>query len=137
MANTQDFNTAIKDMMGAFPADMSAMNDVFKTQAAFSEKLTKLALEAAKKSTEISTKWTNETIARTGDVTKTKDDPADYGKSVNDFATAQSELMTKNLAAFADVAKKVQMDTVELMMAAGKDISQEATSAVKKATAAK
>ena len=38
------------------------------------------------------------------------------------------------MAAFAEVAKKVQMDTVELMMAAGKDMSEEASAAVKKAT---
>jgi hypothetical protein len=39
------------------------------------------------------------------------------------------------MAAFAEIAKKVQMDTVELMMAAGKDLSEEATAVVKKATA--
>ena len=38
------------------------------------------------------------------------------------------------MAAFAEVAKKVQMDTVELMLAAGKDMGEEATAAVKKAT---
>ncbi len=43
--------------------------------------------------------------------------------------------MAENLAAFAEVAKKVQMETVELMMAAGKDMSEDATAAVKKATA--
>ncbi len=135
MANTQDFNSALKDMMGAFPVDMSALNDVFKNQAAFAEKMSKVALDAAKKSSEISTKWTKDTIARTGDVTKAKEDPTDYGKSVNDFASAQAELVSENLAAFAEVAKKVQMDTVELVMAAGKDLSEDASDAVKKATA--
>jgi hypothetical protein len=33
------------------------------------------------------------------------------------------------------VAKKVQMETVELMMAAGKEVSSEATAAMSKATA--
>lgn len=135
MATTQDFNTVVKDMFGAFPVDMSALNDAFKAQAAFGEKLSKVALDAAKKSTEISTKWTKDTIARTGDVTKVKEDPADYGNSVNDFASAQAELVAENLAAFAEVAKKVQMDTVELVLAAGKDVSEDATAAVKKATA--
>ena len=44
-------------------------------------------------------------------------------------------MAAENLAAFAEVAKKVQMDTVELMMAAGKDASSEASAVVKKATA--
>ena len=38
------------------------------------------------------------------------------------------------MAAFAEIAKKVQMETVELMMASGKDIQKEASAAVKKAT---
>ena len=39
------------------------------------------------------------------------------------------------MAAFAEIAKKVQMETVELMLAAGKDLQEETTAAVKKATA--
>ena len=34
-----------------------------------------------------------------------------------------------------EVAKKVQMETVELLLAAGKDMSEDASAAVKKATA--
>jgi NAD(P)H-hydrate repair Nnr-like enzyme with NAD(P)H-hydrate epimerase domain len=44
-------------------------------------------------------------------------------------------MAAENLAAFAEIAKKVQMDTVELMLAAGKNASEEASAAVKKATA--
>jgi len=44
-------------------------------------------------------------------------------------------MAAENLAAFAEVAKKVQMETVELMLAAGKDFSEDATAAVKKAQA--
>jgi len=135
MAKTQDFNTAINDMMGAFPIDTAAFQDAFKSQAAFGEKLSNVALKAANQSAEISTKWTKDTIASTGDVAKVKEDPADYSKAVSDFASAQAELVAQNLAAFAEVAKKVQMDTVELFMAAGKDISEDTTAAVKKATA--
>jgi hypothetical protein len=43
-------------------------------------------------------------------------------------------MTAENMAAFAEVAKKVQMETVELMLAAGKDFSEDATAAVKKAT---
>ncbi len=135
MAKAQDYNKVMKDMMGAFPVDMSAVQDAFKAQAAFGEKLTKVALEAVEKSAEISTKWTKDTVARAGDVAKVKEDPTDYTKAITDFASAQAELVAENLAAFAEVAKKAQMETVELVLAAGKDISKDATAAVKKATA--
>jgi hypothetical protein len=98
------------------------------------EKLSAVALQAAEKSTEISAKWTKDTIAKMADMSKAKPEPADYAKAMTDFASAQAEVAAENMAAFAEVAKKVQMDTVELLMAAGKDFSEDATAAVKKAT---
>ena len=134
MAQTQDFTAMMKDMMGAFPVDTKAMEDAFKTSATMNEKLSGVALEAVGKSTEISTKWTKDTLAKLMDMSKAKAEPADYAKAMTDFASAQAEVAAENMAAFAEVAKKVQMDTVELMMAAGKDFSEDATAAVKKAT---
>ena len=132
---TTDFTKVMQDMMASFPVDASALQNAFKTQAAMGEKLSKVALEAAEKSTEITSKWAKETLSRLGDVSKAKAEPTEYTKSVTDFASAAAELAAENLAAFAEVAKKVQMETVELMLAAGKDISEDATAAVKKATA--
>jgi len=132
---TQDYTKMMKDLMGAFPVDMTAMQDAFKTSATLSEKMSKVALEAAEKSTEISTKWTKDTLSKVADVTAVKEDPSDYGKAVTDFASAQAEMTAESMAAFAEVAKKVQMETVELLLAAGKDMSEDASAAVKKATA--
>ncbi len=134
MAKTQDFSKMMQDMMASFPVDAGAMQDAFKTSAALGEKMSKVALEAAEKSTEISNAWTKSTIAKMGDISKVKSEPADYTKAMTDFASAQGEAMAETMAAFAEVAKKVQMETVELMMAAGKDFSEDASAAVKKAT---
>ncbi|MCH9824299.1 MULTISPECIES: phasin, PhaP [Lentibacter] len=134
MAKAQDFTATLKDMMGAFPVDTAAFEGAFKNQAALGEKFSSVALEAAEKSAAISTKWTSETLAKLGDMSKVKAEPADYAKAITDFASAQAEVASENMAAFAEVAKKVQMETVELMMAAGKSASEEATTAVKKAT---
>ncbi|HMO07615.1 MAG TPA: Phasin [Paracoccaceae bacterium] len=135
MTKTNDFTKVMQDMMAAYPVDLSAMQNAFKTQAAMGEKLSKVALEAAEKSTEISAQMAKSVIAKMGDVVKAKADPADYTKSMTDFASATAEMAAEHMAAFAEVAKKVQMETVELMLAAGKDISEDATAAVKKATA--
>jgi hypothetical protein len=134
MAKTTDFTKTFQDMMAAFPVDQTAFQNAFKTQAAFGEKMTKVALEAAEKSTEISAKWAKDTIAKLTTVSKAKSEPTDYTKAATDFASAAAEMAAENLAAFAEVAKKVQMETVELLLAAGKDASAEATAAVKKAT---
>jgi len=134
MQKTQDFTKVMQDMMANFPVDASALQNAFKTQAAFAEKFSKVAIEAAEKSTEISAKWTKDTLARVGDMAKAKSEPTDYTKAATDFASAAAEMAAENMAAFAEIAKKVQMETVELMLAAGKDMSEDATAAVKKAT---
>jgi hypothetical protein len=128
MNNANDFTKTMQDMMAKFPVDASAFQNAFKTQAAFGEKLSKVALEAAEKSTEISSKWAKETIAKLSGAAKAKSEPVDYTKSITDFASAAAELASENMAAFAEVAKKVQMETV------GKDVSAEASAVVKKAT---
>ena len=134
MAKAQDINAVMKDMMGAFPVDTKAMEDAFKNQAALNEKLSGVALEAVEKSAEISNKWTKETLAKLNDMTKAKAEPADYAKAVTDFASASAEVAAENMAAFAEIAKKVQTDTVELLMAAGKEMQEESAKVVKKAT---
>eukprot|EP00581_Thalassiosira_minuscula_P038719 CAMPEP_0184448808 /NCGR_PEP_ID=MMETSP0740-20130409/4647_1 /TAXON_ID=385413 /ORGANISM="Thalassiosira miniscula, Strain CCMP1093" /LENGTH=45 /DNA_ID= /DNA_START= /DNA_END= /DNA_ORIENTATION= len=45
MAKAQDFSTVMKDIMGAFPVDTKAMEDVFKNTAALNEKLSAVALD--------------------------------------------------------------------------------------------
>ena len=135
MTKTPDFTKVVQDMMASIPVDASAFQNAFRTQAAFTEKFSKVAIEAAEKSTEISARWTKDTLAKVADISKAKAEPTDYTKAATDFASAAAEMAAENLAAFAEVAKKVQMETVELMLAAGKDMSEDATAAVKKATA--
>ena len=69
------------------------------------EKLTGVALSAAKKSTEILNVWTKQTLAKLNNLSKNPVDPADYSKSLTDFASAQAEVAADNLAAYAEIAK--------------------------------
>jgi hypothetical protein len=134
MNTATDYTKVMQDMMASFPIDASSMQNAFKTQAAMAEKFSKVALEAAEKSTEITSKWAKDTLVKLSDVSKAKTDPADYTKAATDFASAAAEMAAEHMASFAEVAKKVQMETVELMLSAGKDFSEDASAAVKKAT---
>ncbi|MBC7131718.1 MAG: phasin, PhaP [Roseovarius sp.] len=133
MAKTQDFTAVFKDFLGAFPVDTKAMENTFKNQAALSEKLSGVALSAAEQSAEISNKWTRETLAKLSEMSKARPEPADYAKAMTDFASANAEVAAEHLAAYAEVAKKVQAETVELLLAAGKSLQEDAATAVKKA----
>ena len=128
MTNSPDFTAVFKDMMGSFPVDTKVMDDAFKSQSSLT------ALDAANKSTALSAKWTTETLGKFQSVSTAKSEPADYAKSMSDFATASAEAASGHMAAFAEIAKKVQTQTMELVMAAGKDASEEMTTAAKKAT---
>lgn len=134
MAKTNDYAKSMQDMLSSFNVDTSSFQDAFKTQAQLGEKMTKVALDAAEKSTEISARWAKDTIAKFAKLSETKEEPADYAKAMSEFATAAAEMAAEHLSAFAEVAKKVQMDTVELMLSAGKEMSQDAQAAMKKAT---
>ncbi|MFT5061294.1 MAG: hypothetical protein ACI9AX_001623 [Polaromonas sp.] len=135
MAKADDFTKYMSEMMQSLPLDTAAIQDAFKNQAAMGEKMSKVALEAAEKSSELSAKWTKDAFAKITEVASTKSEPADYSKSMTDFASASAEMAAENMAAFAEIAKKVQMETVEMMLAAGKDMQDETSAAVKKATA--
>jgi hypothetical protein len=126
---TPDYTKAFAEMMDAMPADMTAMTDAFRTSAAFGEKLSKVALTAAEQSAELSSAWTKETLSNLADVAAAKEDPAEYTKAASDFAAASLEATTENVAAFAEIAKRVQMETLELMMASGKEAAAAAAPA--------
>ncbi len=132
MTTTPDFTAVFKDMMGAFPVDTKAMEEAFKSQTTLAEKMSTVALEAANKSSELSAKWTQDTLGKFAAVAAAKSEPADYAKSATDFATATAEAASEHMAAFAEIAKKVQTQTMELVLAAGKDMSEDMTTAAKK-----
>ncbi|WP_112873632.1 Phasin [Paracoccus endophyticus] len=121
MAKTPDFTKTFQDMMQKMPVDTSSMSEAFKSQTALGERMTRVALDAAERSTEISAAWAKDTLARMGELATKKEQPADYAKAMSDFASAAAELAAEHMAAYAEVAKKVQMDTVDLLMSAGKE----------------
>ncbi|MBO9454444.1 Phasin [Paracoccus sp. R12_1] len=134
MAKTPDFTKTMQDMMANFPIDTSSMQDAMKSQSALGERLAKVALTAAERSTEISAQWAKDSISRMGELAVVKEEPSEYAKSFSDYASASAEVAAEHMAAFAEVAKKVQMDTVDLMLTAGKDMSSDVQKAAEKAT---
>jgi hypothetical protein len=133
MTKTQDYSAVFKDMMGSFPVDTKAMEEMFKTQSTLAEKMSAVAIDAASKSSELSAKWTQDTLAKFASLSAAKTEPADYAKAMSDFASAAAEAAAEHMAAYAEIAKKVQTDTLELMMAAGKDMSEDMNAVAKKA----
>ncbi len=134
MNTTQDYTRTITEMMSAFPFDAKALDEALRTSAALTEKVAKLAIEAAGQSAEISLKWTRETLHELEEVTRVREEPAACAESLTRFASASARMAAENMAAFADVARTVQTGAVELMLSAGRDPGEGARKTVKKAT---
>lgn len=131
MINPTDYTKSFQDVLSNMPVDTSSVREAFKTQAALGERMSRVALQAAERSTEISSRWAKDTIARMGELATSREQPADYAKAMSDFATAAAEMAAEHMAAYAEVAKKVQMDTVDLMLTAGKDLAEDAQTTAK------
>lgn len=126
MTNTQDFTKAFTEMFDQMPKDFGDFSAAFRNSAELSEKLSKVALTAAEQSAAISNSWTKDTLAKLADATTAKEDPAAYGKAVTDLASRSFETASENVVAFAEVAKRVQMETIELLLATGQNVAPKA-----------
>ena len=112
---TQDFEAMLRNAMDAFPVKGDAFEAGFKRSAELNEKLTQIAVDAAGRSTELSSEWTKDTLARVTDLTRAKQDPADYAQSFADFGAKQAEATMERMTAFAEIAKATQMATIEAL----------------------
>ncbi len=127
----QDFFGSFDKMFGDYPVNV---NEVTKNVAEYNAKLGKIALEAARKNAEQSQAWATDTLNKMEVFTKVQSEPSDYAKVVSDFVSGQFQAAPEQVAAFAEIAKQAQSKTVEVMLAAGKDIQAEAAEIAKSAT---
>ena len=133
MVSTIDMNKFYTNFMASLPLDTSVFDDATKKQTEINEKYYDLFLKVAENSTAVSYKWASDTIAKMQEALKYDGDPSGYAKSLGDFVSAQADVTTENLAAYAEIAKKAQMDSVSLFLSSAKEVQKETAAAVKKA----
>ncbi|MXY33936.1 MAG: Phasin [Boseongicola sp. SB0664_bin_43] len=126
------YANVMKGMFGEFPVDAGMFKNAFRQQASITDKMSRVVLAAAEKSTEISATWTKSTLGGLGNVTNAQDDLSGYTKAMSEFAIAQAELGARSLEALADVATTAQVRTFELMLASDKDPGKGASKAARK-----
>jgi hypothetical protein len=132
---TQDYTAVFQDMMGAFKLDPKAMEALLKTNSQRVEQISAVTFDAMSKSTELSAQWTQDMLAKVAALTAAKTDPSDLAKSFSEFAASTAEAATAHLTSYADIVKKAQSDALELIMAAGKDVTQDVEATTQKAQA--
>ena len=129
MTRNTDFNTSLQAMMANLAIDTAPLQKAVRTQGRLGERQSRMILQAVGQSTEISAQWAQETIACMGELVSPGDQPADQARATAAFTSAMAMLTTRHMAALADVARRLQMDTVDLMLTAGNNIVDDAQNA--------
>ena len=117
----QNAKSAANDIQSLF--DPKGYQDVFKTWASTTERMTAIAVEAATRSTDIASDTAKETFSNLRDVTTVRDEPADYGKAYSDFVQKQMDLTMRAAQGFADVNQKAGTETTDLATKTGEEIA--------------
>ena len=134
MFNFEDYSKSFEKMMSQSPVKF---DDAMKSVMDFNSKFGKIALDTVKKNTELSQAWAKESLSALEPFVKSTEKPEDFMKIATDYMSSQTQSTPKHIAEFADVAKKAQLETIDLMMKAGKDAQEELSSVTKKATSSK
>lgn len=129
-----DFSTAAEDFFGAFKLDTQAFDDATKGVAEFYVNMGKIALDATKKNVELSNAWATETLKKVEGINKVQKDATAYGTVASEFVTEQAQALPEKLSAYAEVAKSAQMEAVELLMSASKDVQAKVASVAEDVT---
>ena len=133
MVRTIDMNKFYKDFMASLPMDTSVFDDAIKKQTEINEKYYDLFLKVAENSAAVSYKWASDTITKMQEAPKYDGDLSGYAKSIGDIVSAQADVTTENLAAYVEIAKKAQIDSVSLFLSSANEVQKETAAVVKKA----
>ena len=134
MFNFEDYTKNFEKIMSQSPFKI---DDALRSMMDYNTSVGKIALDTAKKNTELSQIWAKESLAALDPFVKGSEKPEDFMKIASDFVSTQTQSAPKHIAEFAEVAKKAQLETIDLMMKAGKDAQEELSNVAKKATASK
>ncbi len=136
MNTAQDFTKFFGQLPTGLQLDGNAATDALKVWATFGERLSGITLEAATRSNEIATASAKETFDRLGDVTKVREEPAEYAQAAAGYVQGQFALSRRTAEALAGVMQKAKADTVEFVGTAGERAAEQgAASAGSKRTA--
>ena len=95
--------------------------DVWKSFAAYGQRIATLNLDTAAAITDVATKGSLDSIANLRDLTTVREDPSAYAEAFSTFAKKQSELASRNAEQLGDIARDAQNSTSELVSDAGEE----------------
>lgn len=123
MASKQQTKSAANDMQSLF--DLQGYQDLFKTWAGMTDRVTSVMVEAGTRSTDIGAASTKEALSNLREASQLRDAPADYGKAYSTFVQKQMKLFTRTAQSFAEVTQTAGTQTVELVSNSGQEMANQ------------
>ena len=120
MTQFQNYAKALADMASSFPLAPTSVKDTYQKAAENFEQATSIALNAASEVVAINDKWAKDTLARAKEVSRDNLAPEHVTKTFQDYASASWETSAQYLASYTEIARKAQMDAVELALGSAK-----------------
>ena len=129
---TQSTESIANQMQNLF--NPQGNQDMFKTWARMSERMTAIVVEAGTQSTDIMSNATKEALSNLGEATQVRDEPADYNKAYSEFAQKQMDLLTRTAQEVGEVTQKAGTEAKELASEAGEEMSDKVAESTKRLT---
>lgn len=114
MTQFQDYTKAFSNMASTLPLSPATMYDTYQKASTNFEKAINIALNATSEVVDINDRWARDTLAKAKSVAEEKPSPESMVKVIQDYASFTWEASAQYLASYAEVARKAQMDAVEL-----------------------
>ena len=131
MFNFDDYTKGFENIFSKTPFKY---DNAMKSTSDYNAKLAKIAFDTAKKNVEVSQAWTKETLSGLDSLVKSQSKPTDYIKVTTDYISKQAQISPKYFSEFAEIAKKTQLDTIELFMDLGKEAKDDVNKSSEKKT---
>ncbi|MCY4259232.1 MAG: hypothetical protein OXC91_03065 [Rhodobacteraceae bacterium] len=111
-----------KAILEKMPTDPASFRKAVNDSVTVNQKLSELAISAAEKSAEVSTKWGREILGQLNEVNAANENPTDYVRKIADLGTASVGSSADYMTKFAEIARQIQIDTLEVLLSAGNPV---------------
>ena len=112
MFNFEDYSKNFEKIMAQSPIKL---DEAMKSLMDYNTKVGKIALDTVKKNADLSQVWAKESLTALDPFVKSPEKPEDFMKMATDYVSSQAQSAPKHMAEFAEVAKKAQLETIDLI----------------------
>lgn len=120
---TQNTKSAANDIQNMF--DPQGYQNVFKTWASVTERMTSIMVEAGTRSIDILSDTAKETLSNLSEAMQVRDEPTDYSHAYSDFAQKQMNLLQRNAQHIGEATQDAGTKATELTSKASEEVSNE------------